>query len=262
MELDTSRHASGSSTPNRLEPMVLVTLLPPKQEKLAKPLDMSSQVSTPDDAKVDDPSLDEIPATSSPTARTPRLFGDVPPLDVAHLQEEANKVLGDLLATKSLTDAHQQKLVSNFSMTLLQNEPETLESIKEAKTHCPHSIKEAEAHCSLAIQEVESWGATQACSIQQSHAKDIQHLKEESLEEERRDQINFLSACQAALKASPPKSHGILIASYHLLLGHMPMSNLFTIPPGACASQQGSIPGVPSPFTHCTWAFAQAQVVA
>ena len=75
--------------------------------------------------------------------------------------------------TKSSIDAHWLKLVSNFGITLWQDESETLESIKEAKAHCACSIKEAEAHCSLAIWEAESWGATQACSIQQSHAKDV-----------------------------------------------------------------------------------------
>ena len=132
-------------------------------------------------------------------------------------------------------------------MTLWQNESKTLESIKEAKAHCVQSIKEAEAHCSLTIWEVGSRGVTQACSIQQSHTEDIQHLKEESLKEERKDQLNFVSAFQATLKACPPESCGVLIAPYHLLLGHMPMSNLFTIPPGASPSQQGSVPGVPSP---------------
>ena len=137
--------------------MVLVTPLPPKQEDLARLVDTSSQVSTPDDVEMEDPSLEEIPTTSSPTARTPLgSSGDAPPLDIAHLQEEANKALGDLLVTKSLIDTHQWKLVSDFSMTLWQNESETLESIKEAKAHYDHSIKEVEAHCSLAIQEAES----------------------------------------------------------------------------------------------------------
>ena len=92
--LDTSGHASGSSTPKRLEPMVLVTPLPPKWEDLTKLVDTSSQVSASDDAEMEDPSQ-EIPTTSSPTARTPRPSHDAPPLDVAHLQEEPNKALGD-----------------------------------------------------------------------------------------------------------------------------------------------------------------------
>ena len=89
--------------------------------------------------------------------------------------------------TKSSIDAHCQRLVSDFSMTLWQNKSETLQYIKEAKAHCDCSIKEADVHCSLAIWEAESQGATQACSIQQSHAKDVHHLEEECLKEERRD---------------------------------------------------------------------------
>ena len=245
--LDTSEQASGSSTLKQLEPMVLVTPLSPKWEDLVRLVDTSSQVSALDDAEIEDSSLKEIPATSSPIARTPGPSGDTPPLDIACLQEEANKALGDLLATKSSIGAHWQKLVSNFSMTLWQNESETLVSIKEAKAQCDCSIKETEPHCSQAIQEAESQGAVQACSIQQSHAKDIQHLEEESLEEERRGQLNFLSACQTALDTSPPESCGMLIAPYHLLQGCVPISNLFTIAPGASPPQQGSVPGVPSP---------------
>ena len=68
--------------------MVLVTPLPPKQEDLAKPVDTSSQVSTPDDAEMEDASLEEIPTTSSPTVKTPGPRSNAPPLDIAHLQEE------------------------------------------------------------------------------------------------------------------------------------------------------------------------------
>ena len=135
--LDTSGHASGSSTPKRLEPMVLVIPLPHKWEDLTRLVDTSSQVSAPDDAEMEDPSLEEIPTTSSPVAGTPGPSSNGPPLDIAHLQEEANKAFGDLLATKSLIDAHQQKLFSNFSMTFQQNESKTLESIKGAKAQCP-----------------------------------------------------------------------------------------------------------------------------
>ena len=42
--LDTSGHASGSTTPKRLEPMVLVTPLPPKPEDFSKLVDTPSQV--------------------------------------------------------------------------------------------------------------------------------------------------------------------------------------------------------------------------
>ena len=46
--LDTSRHASGNSTPKRLVPMILITLLPSKPGDFPRPVDTSSQVSVPD----------------------------------------------------------------------------------------------------------------------------------------------------------------------------------------------------------------------
>ena len=73
-------------------------------------VDTSSQVSAPDAAKMDDPTLEEIHATYSPTIETPGPSSDVPPLDIAHLWEEANKALGDWLEIKSSIDAHQQKI--------------------------------------------------------------------------------------------------------------------------------------------------------
>ena len=59
--LDTSEHASGSSTPKRQEPVVLVTPLPIKPEDFPKAVDMSSQVSALKDAEMEDASLEEIP---------------------------------------------------------------------------------------------------------------------------------------------------------------------------------------------------------
>ena len=196
---------------------------------------------------MEDASLEEIPTHSSPTAEAPGLSSDAPPPDMAHLWEEANKALGDLLAIKSSIDTHQQKLVLEYSMALHQNDSKTTESIKEAKAICTHSIQEAETHCSTTIREAEALGASQAGSIQQSHAKAVQHLEEESIEEESKGQLNFLSTCQAALQASPPEFCSMLVASYHVLLGHAPMSHLFSISQEAPPSWQGSTPGTSSP---------------
>ena len=125
---------------------------------------------------MDNPTEEVVHATYSPTIKIPGPSSSVPPLDVAHLWEEANKALGDWLATKSSLNAHQQKLVSKFGITLCQNKSKTEESIKEAKavcahsireaeTNCAHSIKEAEAHCSTVISEAEAWRPSQASSI-------------------------------------------------------------------------------------------------
>ena len=206
VRLDTSEHASGSSTPKRQEPVVLVTPLPTKLENYPKPVDMSSQESTPDDDEMEDASLEEIPTPSSPTAEAPGPSSDAPPPDAAHLLEEANKVLGDLLAIKSSIDAHWQKLVLEFSMALHQNDSETMESIKEAKAICTHSIQEVENCCSVAIREAEVQRVSLTISLQQSHHKTVQHLDKESIKEERKSQLNFLSVCQTTLQVSPQNS--------------------------------------------------------
>ena len=222
-------------------------------------MDTLSQVGALDEGKLDDSIPEEVPATYPPTIKTPQPSGDVPPLDVAHLWEEANKALGDWLAIKPSIEAHQQKLVSEFSMTLHQNESRAEESIKEAKAlcahsireteiNCAHSIKEAEACCSTAIREVEALGVSQASSIQQPHPKGIQCLEEEAIKEESKGQLNFLSTCQATLEASSLKSCSMLLASYQVLLGHTPMSHLFNIPQGASPSQQGPAPRASSPL--------------
>ena len=146
--------------------------------------------------------------------------------------------------TRSSLDARQRKQVSNFDMALLQIESETTEAIKEAKAHCACTIQdvetcqmaliskakvqhatclkeiedncslalaEVENHCSTTISEAESNSTSKACSTQHAHAKDIQHLKAEDIEEEGKDCLTFLTTCSATLRASPPKGCGITI---------------------------------------------------
>ena len=96
---------------------------------------------------------------------------DAPSPDMAHLWEETNKALVDLLAIKSSIDTHQQKLISEFSMALCQNNSKTMESIKGRKGHLCHSIQEAKDSCSVAIREAEAQRVPQAISLQQSHHK-------------------------------------------------------------------------------------------
>ena len=64
--LDISGPASRSSTPKRPGSLVLATPLPLKLEDSAKLVDTSSQVSTPEDAEMDDPTLEEIHASLPP----------------------------------------------------------------------------------------------------------------------------------------------------------------------------------------------------
>ena len=106
-------------------------------------------------------------------------------------------------------------------MGLCQNDSKTTESIKEAKAICAcstqeaktlcsttikeamatciHSIQEAETLCSMTIRKAETQGASQADSLYQSHTKSIQCLEEQVIKEKSKSQLDFLSACQAAI---------------------------------------------------------------
>ena len=108
--LDTSGLASKSFTPKRPGSLALATLVPLKLEDSAKLVDTSSQVSTPEDVEMDNPTLEEIHASLPPLIKTLEPSGEAP-VDVAQLQEEANKALGHLLVTRSSLDAWQRKQV-------------------------------------------------------------------------------------------------------------------------------------------------------
>ena len=59
--LDMSGHVSENLTPKRLNPLVILTPLPHKLGVPSRPLDTSSKVNAPDDAKMVEASLEEIP---------------------------------------------------------------------------------------------------------------------------------------------------------------------------------------------------------
>ena len=153
-------------------------------------------------------------------------------------------------------------------MELCQNDSEMTEYIKEARAICAHAtqdaealcsaavkevkvtctcaIWEAEAHCSTAIRDVEAQGASQADSLQQRHVKTIQCLEEQVIQEEGKSQIDFLSACQAALQASPVELRGMLVASYYLLMGQATTSHPSALLQGASPTEQLFAPVAPS----------------
>ena len=95
--LDTSGIASGSSTPKRPGSLAMATLLPLKPEDSTKLVGTSSQVSTPEDAEMDNPTLEEIHVSLPTLADTLGPSRETPSVDVAQLQKEANKALGHLL---------------------------------------------------------------------------------------------------------------------------------------------------------------------
>ena len=129
--------------------------------------------------------------------------------------------------------------------------------IKEIEDNCACTLAKAENYCSTAIREAESGCTSKAHLIQQSHTKDIQHLEAEAIEEEGRNHLTFLASCGTALRASPPKAHGIMVTPFHLLLGNAPMSTLLSIPLGISPPEDSSF--------HCPssdWMLTSVQVPA
>ena len=186
--LDTSGHGSVGSTPKRPSPVVILTPPPHKPKELPKLADTSSQVSTLDDAKMAEASLEGAPTTISPIAAIPMSRSITPPTDVAELQEKANKALEELLATKSSIDTCRWRVIWELGMELCQNEPETAESIKEARAICSHvtmdtealcfsTFKEAKVTCIQTIKEAKTchactiWEAETTCSMAIMDAK-------------------------------------------------------------------------------------------
>ena len=266
--LDTSGHGSGNLTPKRPNPVVILTPPPHKLRDLSRPVDTSSQVSVPNDVEMKETSLEEVPTTISPIAAIQGSRSVTPPTDMGQLWEKTNKALEDLLATKSSINTCRWKVVWELGMELLWNDSKTVESIKEARAICTHATLDAEALCSAAVKEAkatcthtiweadaigsaairddETLGASQANSLHRHHAKTIKHLEEQVIQEEGKSQIDFLSACQAALQASPTELRGALVASYHTLMGQAPMSHPFTLSEGASPIEQPSAPAAPS----------------
>ena len=105
--LDMSGHGSGNSTLRTPNPVVVLTPPTHKLKEIPQPVDTSSQVSTLDDAKMVEASLERVPTTISPIAMTSRSRSITPPADAAELQQNANKALEELLATKASIGAHR-----------------------------------------------------------------------------------------------------------------------------------------------------------
>ena len=147
--------------------MVVLSPPPHKLKELPQLVDTSSQVSTQDDAKMVEASLEGVPTTISPIAMTTRSRSITPSADMDELWENANKALQELLATKASIDAPSQRAVWELCMELCQNESETTESIREARAICSHVTLDAKALCFAIIKEAKT---TLACTIWEAKA--------------------------------------------------------------------------------------------
>ena len=110
-------------------------------------------MSTLDDVKMAEASLEGVPTTISPIVATTGSRSITPPADAAEFQENANKALEELLATKSSIDAHRQTAIWELGMELHRNESETADSIKEARAICSHVTLDVEALCFTTVKE-------------------------------------------------------------------------------------------------------------
>ena len=150
---------SSSSTPKIPGSLALATTLPLKPEDSIKPVDTSSQVSIPDNAEMDDPTLEEIHASPSPLVKIQGPSSDALSLGVAKLKEEANKALGHLLVTMVFFWYSLEETSSDFGMALHQNESKTTEAIKEAKALCACTTRDVETCQTVLISKAEVWHA-------------------------------------------------------------------------------------------------------
>ena len=81
----------------------------------------------------------------------------------------------------------------------------------------------------MAIRDAKIWRASQAKLLQREHGKVIRDLEVHVIQEEGRSQADHFSACQATLYTSPAELRCVLVASYHVLLGHTPPSHPFAL---------------------------------
>ena len=173
-----SGHGSENLTQRRLNPVVILTPPPHKPKELPQPVDTSSQVSTLDDDKMAEASLEGVPTTISPIAMTTRSRSITPPADMAELWENANDALEELLATKASIDACRQRAIWELGMEFCRNESTTAEYIKEARAICSHVTLDAEALCFATvkgakvtyIQTIKKAKTTHTCTIQEAKA--------------------------------------------------------------------------------------------
>ena len=118
-------------------------------------------------------------------------------------------------------------------------------TVKEAKTTWAHTIQETKSACSMAIRYAKTQRASQAELLQREHSKVMWGLETQAIQEEGRSQADFLSACQATLYASPMELKGMLVASYHVLLGQTPTSHPFSLSQRTSPVKEKSTPAAP-----------------
>ena len=283
--LDMSGHGSKNSSLRRPNPVVVFMPPPHKPKELLQPVDTSSQVSTEmAEASLEGipTTISPIDVTTrsgsiTPPADTAELWENAnkahkellaPKASIDTCRQRAVWELGMELcwnesqATKSIKEARTicswvtldakalcfttvKEAKAICSHVTLDAKALCLAMVKEAKTIWAHSIEEAKAACSMAIKDAEIQRASQARLLQREHGKVIWDLEVQVIQEEGRSQAYLLSACQATLYASPAEIKGMLVASYHVLLGQTPPSHPFILSQRTSPVEEQSTPAAP-----------------
>ena len=224
---------------------------------------------------MDDPTLEEIHASPSPSVKTLGPSSEAPSLDFTQLQKEANQALGHLLATRS----SYQCLLEETSFRLWDGS--SSKCVWDHWGHqgsegplCPHHLghrdpldstnKQSQSPACCPYQG--DWG--QLCLhlrrgrelLFNSHQGDrvlrcfpsplnstITHQRHPTSRGRghwggEKGQPCIPHCLQYCPQGSPPKAHGIMVASFHLLLGNAPTSTLLSIPPGISPPEQEPSP--------------------
>ena len=119
------------------------------------------------------------------------------------------------------------------------NDSQTAESIKEVKKlSVPVPSGRPKPFALQPSGKLRHEGPSRLSHSNRQHDEVIKCLEEQVIQEEGKSQIDFLSACQAVLNASPVELRGTLLASYHILIGQAPMSHPFSLSQGTSPAKQ------------------------
>ena len=97
-------------------------------------------------------------------------------------------------------------------------------AIQEAKTIRGNWLQESEIAYSKALGKAAAARSSQSATLHREHVRLMQELEEQAIREESKSHHNFLSTCQAILHHAPQPLKENLTTSYHVLLGHSPLS--------------------------------------
>ena len=97
-------------------------------------------------------------------------------------------------------------------------------AIQEARAISCNELQELEAAYSEALSGNAAMKSTQCATLCREHVKHMRELKQQALDAENKSPQGFLFACQAIVHhvLQPLKEN--LFASYHVLLGQLPLS--------------------------------------